>query len=75
MRIGGVVVRVRPGSVDTVAERLKTMGDVLIAHRTEDGLALVLEGASPAEQEASHRLIAGWPEVDEASVVFQSSEV
>ncbi len=75
MRIGGIVVRVHPGTTDAVASRLGTMSNIEIAHRTEAGFALVMQADSPATQEEQHQVIADWPEVREASVVFQTSEV
>jgi nitrate reductase NapAB chaperone NapD len=51
------------------------MPNIEIAHRTEAGFALVMQAESPATQEEQHRLIADWPEVREASVVFQTNEV
>ena len=75
MRIGGIILRIHPGTADAVASKLGTISNLQNAHRTEDGFALVIEAESPADQEVKHREIAAWPEVREASVVFQSSEV
>lgn len=75
MRIGGIILRVHPGTADAVASKLGTISNMEIAHRTDDGFALVIQAESPAEQEEQHQEIAAWPEVREASVVFQSSEV
>jgi nitrate reductase NapAB chaperone NapD len=75
MRYGGVLLRVRPGRSDYVAARIEQIDGVEVVQRTADGLALVVGASSPAEQERRHREIAAWPEVVEASVVFQSSEV
>ncbi len=75
MRIGGIVVRVHPGTTDAVAAKLRTMSNIEIAHRTEAGFALVMQADSPTAQEDQHQVIADWPEVREASVVFQTNEV
>ncbi len=75
MRIGGVVIRVSPGTAGKIASRLGTMPNIEIAHRNETGFAIVIQADSPALQESQHKLIAGWPEVEEASVVFQTNEV
>ncbi|MDJ0762696.1 MAG: chaperone NapD [Myxococcota bacterium] len=75
MRFGGIVVQVRPGAVDQVAQRVAGMSGVEIASQTDEGLALVISGSSPAVQEERHRTIAALPGVVLASVVFQSCEV
>ncbi len=75
MPIGGIVIRVKPGQAQIVARRLRELPDVEVASITDQGLALVLAADTVKAQKLRHDDISGWPEVEEARVVFQSSEV
>ncbi len=74
-RIGSLVVRVQPGSHPTVLSRLEAIPGVEIADQTAEGFAVVLEARTAKQQRIRHEEIAGWPEVIEALVVFQSGQV
>ena len=75
MRVGSIVVRVKPGSLELVEEQLKACEGVDIVHRTDEGFAIVVEADTPKAQRHIHEEISQWPQVEEALVVFQSSEV
>ncbi len=74
-RIGAILVRVREDAAEQVILRLGRMPGVEVVETHKHKLAVLIEGDSPKEQEKRHREIAGWPDVMEALMVFQSGEV
>jgi nitrate reductase NapAB chaperone NapD len=72
------MVRVQQRSrarIDELGQRLRRLPGVEVAAVSDEGLALVVESETVGQQRALHEQIAGWPEVEQVLVAFQSREV
>lgn len=75
MRVGSMIIRVRPGAVSAVVSRLERIEGVEVIDQRYDGVALLIEASTASAQRALHARIASLPDVGQASLVFQSSEI
>ena len=74
-RVAGLLVRSADGRERAVRSLLERTAGVEIVAVDEPGFAILLEAETPRDQEAVHQAIVSRPEVAEALVVFQSTEV
>ena len=75
MRIASLLIRSHPGSGEQVKQALLAMGEIEVVEQLDDDFAVVLQTESVSAQKAKHAQIQGLPQVQEARLVFLTSEV